>query len=214
MVLKDEEKEQKHISNEFWYTDRGGNSSISNLFSDHILIDWNYDQLLISYPLKNRILKTIKKIKFNEEVMEEYKSIKSKINKEINEYNNILGISIRTWKSSHENGIDRLYSSDIYKQKIKQILDNENVDCLFLSFDNTNYIEEYVSYISSISNKKIYILNNIINNQLDSLQKVIIKIFLLSDCKHFIANRISTFSELVFWFSMYKFIDQQVYPLF
>jgi hypothetical protein len=209
MVLKDEEKEQQHIPNEFWHTDRGGNSFISNFFSDHVLIDWNYDQSKISYPVKNRILKTIKKISFSDVIIKEYNILK-------NNYKNKLGISIRTWKSSHENGIDRLYSPDIYKQKIKEVLDNNSIDCILLSFDNNECIEEYLSYISTHNkeNKNVYVLNNIINKDLDPLQKVIIKIFLLSDCKYFIANRISTFSELVFWFSMYKFTDQIVYPLF
>jgi hypothetical protein len=215
MVLKEEEKYQQHIPNEFFYSDRGGNSFISNLFSDSVLIDWNYDESKISYKVKNRILKTIKKISFNDTVTNEYNLIKNKI-KNIGILG-ILGISIRTWKSSHEKGIDRLYSSSIYKEKIKEVLVNNLIDCIVLSFDNNDYIEEYTSYISTlpnISNKQIYILNNIISHDLDPLQKVIIKILLLSDCKHFIANRISTFSEIIFWFSMYKFIDQIVYPLF
>jgi hypothetical protein len=196
MVLKEEEKYQQHIPNEFWHTDRGGNSFISNFFSDNTLIDWNYDQ---------------SKISFNHIVFNEYNLLKDILNK----YKNKLGVSIRTWKSSHESGIDRAYSVDIYKEKIKEVLNNNPIDCILLSFDNNDYIEEYISYLSSIYDKdKIYVLNNIINKDLDPLQKVIIKIFLLSDCKHFIANRISTFSELVFWFSMYKFVDQSVYPLF
>ena len=37
-------------------------------------------------------------------------------------------------------------------KKIKEVLDNNSIDCILLSFDNDDYIEEYISYISSICN--------------------------------------------------------------
>jgi len=48
-------------------------------------------------------------------------------------------------------------------------------------------------------------------NSINDLQFAIIKIILLSKCNYFIANRISSFSELVFWFSK---CNIKVFPLF
>lgn len=206
MVLKSEENEQQNIINEFQQTDRGGNHFLYNLFSTNTFIDWNYDSSKICDKIKKRIFLAIDRISFNPLILEEYYKIKSNCS-------NSLGISVRTWNCKHENNINRPYDSTIYKDKIKEVLENNsNINIIYLSIDNDDKIEEYSNYCKSLKNScEIIILNNYLSEKYNPLQHTLLKVLILSLCSEFICNRISTFSELVFWFSK---CSQKVYPLF
>jgi hypothetical protein len=129
---------------------------------------------------------------------------------EINKYNidfeKTLGISVRTWTASHEYNINRKYSFEIYKNAINDVLaKNPSINTIVLSLDNEIVESEYRELLKNYPNIIIYRETNV-----NHLQYVIIKMLLLSKCGYFICNRISTFSELVFWFSECK---QKVIPL-
>ena len=196
---------QENIPNEFNYYDHLGNSFIDKLFSKHIFIDWNYDVTKINDSVRNRILDTIDKIEFHADIISEYNRLKHEINT-----NNSLGISVRTWKCIHESNINRPYSSSVYKEKIKEVLKSKPIQNILLSADNPSVINEYVEYCKEIQpDINIFIIDNYLN--MSKLQNSILKVLLLSQCPDFICNRISTFSELVFWFGKCK---QNIYPLF
>jgi hypothetical protein len=132
---------------------------------------------------------------------------------ELNNYNinfeTTLGISIRTWTASHEYNIRREYSFEIYKNAIIDVLSkNKMIDTIILSLDNEIVEPQYLSLLQQFPNINIIIYRE---KNVNHLQYVIIKMLLLSKSKFFICNRISTFSELVFWFSECK---QTVIPLF
>ena len=213
LVLTSEEDVQQHIPNEFQHTDRGS-SIISPLYSDRVLIDWNYDANKIAPSVRDRILHTIDRIVFRNDVINMYGRLKSHIFGTQN-MQNVLGVSVRTWKCHHEKDINRPYYGDVYKNKIREVIESKPIDMIVLSTDNDSVNDEYVSYCKTLKpSVKVAILDDegfSIIGKPTPLQKVLLKIWMLSNCTDFICNRISTFSELVFWFGRCR---QTVYPLF
>lgn len=202
LILKEEEEIQQDFPNE--YSDYNcvnfNNQKFIHLFTPKVTIDNNYKRELINDKVYDRFMNAIKKIKFKDIIINE-------INKYNFEFENTLGISVRTWKSIHEQDVNRSYDENIYKNVISDVLsNNKNINKVFLSVDNTDYLEEYIDFLKKF-NVEIIIYKN---PDVNYLQYVIIKMLLLSKCGYFIGNRISTFSELVFWFSECK---QKVFPL-
>ena len=203
LVLPEEENEQQHIFSAENYEVNGcGNNDYNYLYSFQRLIDYNYDPDRICERVKKRIIGAIEKIKFlpfiENKVLENIKNISE----------NSLAISIRTWKCFHETNINREYNSEVYKEKIRDVILAVNPDKILISFDNHDYEEEYISFLNSF-NIPLVILNK--ETDTNDLQHAFIKMLSLSSCRYFIGNRISTFSELVWWFSKCKI---KVFPLF
>lgn len=203
LVLPEEENEQQHIFSAENYEVNGcGNNDYNYLYSFQRLIDYNYDPDRICEQVKKRIIGAIEKIKFlpfiENKVLENIKNISE----------NSLAISIRTWKCFHETNINREYNSEVYKEKIRDVILAVNPDKILISFDNHDYEEEYISFLKSF-NIPLVILNK--ETDTNDLQHAFIKMLSLSSCRYFIGNRISTFSELVWWFSKCKI---KVFPLF
>lgn len=204
LILKSEENIQKDFPYE--YSDYNNvdlnNNKYKHMFTSKVTIDHNYDRALINDIVFNRFINVINNIKFTETIYSEIK------NYEI-DYENSLGISVRTWKGKHEHNINRKYNFDEYKSAILNILDsNKHINTIVFSIDNENEEDKYLKLFNNFENIKIINYKNI---NVNHLQHAMIKILLLSKCKFFICNRISTFSELVFWFGNCK---QKVTPLF
>ena len=124
-------------------------------------------------------------------------------------FENSIGISIRTWKAPHEHNIYRRYDPNEYKIQIKNMI-NYNTKFVIFSFDNNQFKDEYINYVKeNFPNVEIIIYDK--PTYINELQYSIIKMLLLSRCGTFICSRISTFSELVFWFSH---CNQKVKALF
>ena len=116
---------------------------------------------------------------------------------------------MRTWKAVHETNINREYSFDIYVNEIMSVLDKDkNVTNILFSIDNHEYEQSYINFFESM-NINYHILKK--NENMNDLQFAVIKMLLLSKCDYLIANRVSTFTELIFWFSKCKI---KVHPLF
>jgi hypothetical protein len=205
LVLLSEEDDQENIYNEFQYTNGCGNGELNRYFSFKKLIDWNYDSSKICDKIKSRIINVIKNIEFSPIIMEN-------VNRFIEENNiceNTVGVSVRTWKGCHENNINREYSFDVYRNKILGVLDENNFkNKIIFSFDNHNVENEYVNLCQQFGIKYITIKKPC---NMNDLQYALYKIIILSKCRVCVANRISTFSELIFWFSECKI---RMYPLF
>jgi hypothetical protein len=192
LILKDEENEQPDLLNEyskFRMKDSLTNSKFYYIFSEHY-IDWYYDRTLICDRVFNRIMAGIDKIKWNDIVTREVNKYSSSINE------NMLGVSIRSWTAPHEHNINRAYLSSDYIQSILKMVNENNIKNIFISYDNINIKGEYKAILES---------NTVIEYDrpahITELQYAVIKMLILSKCKYFICNRISTYSELVFWFS-------------
>lgn len=205
LVLKSEENHQENIHNEFCYTDGCQNSNLNHLFSFSKLIDWNYNSHKLCNQLKDRIFNVIDKLVFKDIIIDELKNIEKDI---LTSKNTNLAISVRTWKSNHETNIDRPYDFNVYKNKIRSVLNNNHITNVLLSIDNEDYLQKYIELLQEYKDVKLIILQK---NQLNDIQFAITKVLILSKCDFLIANRISTFSELIFWFSKCKI---QVFPLF
>ena len=204
LILKEEEQFQKNIVNELNNYDNLDNPKFNHYFSPITQIDWSYDPFLVHPIVIKRIFNTIDKIQFTPFILKIvdliYNSFKN---------DTTLGLSVRTWKASHEHNINRPYSFETYTSKIDEVLSkNTSINKIVLSLDNPDYISEYESYFKS-KNLSYLILNK--NEQINDLQYAIIKVLILAKCNYFIGNRISTFSELVFWFSKHQ---TKVYTVF
>jgi hypothetical protein len=110
----------------------------------------------------------------------------------------VLGVSVRTWKSPHEYNVDRPYNKLDY---INAINENKS-ETLFISFDNLDEEKEYSQFTYITYKKPAHIT---------FLQYSCIKMLILSNCNTLICNRISTFSEMIYWISRCK---QKVIPLY
>lgn len=203
LVLPEEEEEQSHIfSAENHEVNGCGNNEFNYLYSFRRLIDYNYDPGRICERVKQRIIKTIEKIHF-------LSFIENKVlEKNIPINNSILAISIRTWKCFHERDIHREYNPETYKETIKKVILSENPESVLVSFDNHDYENEYMDFLRDFGIPVTVLRKEPDTNE---LQHAFIKMLSLSKCRYYIGNRISTFSELVWWFSQCKI---KVYPLF
>lgn len=196
LVLSSEENEQLHIfMDENNEVNGCGNNKYNYLYSFKCLIDYNYDPSKVCEKVKNRIISTIDKIQFKPIIIENVLKNTQNINE------NTLGISVRTWKCFHESNINRPYHFETYKNQIIYVLENNKIENIIISFDNHDVEEEYIHFLSTY-NIPIHILKK--KENINELQNSMIKMLTLSKCKYFIGNRISTFSELIFWFSKCK----------
>ena len=203
LVLKGEEGEQEHIHNEFRGFDGIGNSKFHDFYSRK-LIDWNYDSGKISEQVKERVFRIIDTISFKKIVLDHVESV---VNKFVDK--KVLGVSVRTWKCKHENNINRAYSFDVYKEKINQVLAaHPEINQIILSVDNDSVIGEYLNYFKDRGIDCFVLMKS---EGLNEIQNAISKALILSKSDYFIGNRISTFSELVFWFGKHK---AQVYTVY
>ena len=203
LILKSEDF-QDHIPSEYDNQDNGvGNYKFNNLFcSKHI--DLNYDSSKINSHISQRIFNNIDKISFNKTIIN---TVEKTFELFKNKYS--LGISVRTWKSKHETNIQRPYDSNTYKSKINDVMQlHPNINVILLSVDNNDILDEYINFLKSF-NVDIILLNK--SNNINDIQFALFKVLILSKCNYFIGNRISTFSELVFWFSKHK---TEVYSVF
>jgi hypothetical protein len=205
LVQKSEENLQETIPNEFTGTDGCQNENLNHLFSFSKLIDWNYDAGLICNQVQERILRSIDRIRFKDVVLQEVDRLRA----QIQVAHQTLAISVRTWRAGHEHNVVRPYDYETYRAAISGILElNPQVRQAVLSVDNDSYAEEYVKLLES-KNVRVIALKK--DGRLNPLQFAIVKVLVLSGCDYLVANRISTFSELVFWFSRCKI---KVSPLF
>jgi hypothetical protein len=196
IVLKEEEEYQQNIIND--HTDSIDFSGYSSLISNKVHIDLCYSRSLICDKIFNRIIKGIDSLIWNNIVLLEVNSILKLLK------GKKLGVSVRTWKSIHENNVNRKYNKEEYFKAINSFYGK--IDTLFISFDNLEEEKEYSSELSKFN----YIIYRKPEN-ITFLQYSCIKMLILSNCENFICNRISTFSEMVFWLSRCK---QNVIALF
>jgi hypothetical protein len=169
------------------------NPAFHHLFSFTKRIDWNYDPLLVHNDVKQRIFKIIDKITFTDKVYNE-------VSRNILHFkgNNILGISVRTWTAAHEMNIDRPYSFEAYKTQMDTVIEHHGpISHIMFSIDNSKLIEPYIEYCDTH-----HITYTVITKHdgINDIQYAVSKMLTLSQCHYIIGNRISTFTELIYWF--------------
>lgn len=175
-------------------------------FSKKKRIDWCYDPALVHPHVRARILSSLDKIQWKAIVPETVETWHQAFASRVS-----LGVSIRTWTAPHENGVQRPYASEVYKETIaRAVADHPEIQTFVLSLDREEYLAEYVRYLSTTyPSRSLVILSPL--PHLAPIQYAVTKAFTLARCSYFIGNRISTFSELVYWFGRCRPI---VYPVF
>ena len=191
-LLLNTETDQAHF-----LTDFNQDNYIGDLFINDKYIDLCYDSSFICEPVKNRILNVINNIEYNKDFIEIVNYYKDNMKK-----NNSLAVTVRTWKAVHEKNINRPYDFNIFKDMIIDVCNKNKVDIIYISIDNMDYIEEYVNLLKILKIEYIILNNSVLNHVQNSLYKL----HILSQCTYLIGNRISTFTELIFWFSNLKII--------
>lgn len=197
LVLRSEEADQETIVNEFPYTNGCGNPALNHHFSFSRLIDWNYDPSKICDRVRSRILSAIDSVKFQPSILARVAEIRSQIRP-----GHVLGVSVRTWTAPHEHDIHRPYSREAYLAAIR----SHSASTIVLSVDNEAVLPEYLDALGSAN---VLVLRK--TDAENATQHAVVKMLVLASCDAFIGARISTFSELVFWFSRCRI---QVTPLF
>ena len=204
LVLKEEENLQDDIPNDIWYMGGLDNPKFHHLFSFSKRIDWNYDPDKLHTVVKQRIFKAIDKIIFKPDVLNSVEALFNMFKDK-----QTLGLSIRTWKASHETNVQRAYNFETYKLKLLDVLKaHPDINHFVVSIDNHAFLEEYERVFNEL-NMSYTILTK--SDTMNDIQYAIIKALTLAKCNYFIGNRISTFSELVFWFSKHT---TKVFPVF
>ena len=197
LLLRHEEEYQQNIPSSEWFMNGLSNRCFNHYFSFSKQIDWNYDPTKIHELVRARIFSSIDKIIFKPCITDEVQTFFKNIS------HSTLGISIRTWKSHHEGIIDRSYDVDTYMNKITEVLQENKILSIIISIDNEDYLSPYLELPNVIVLHKPSHFNDI--------QFAVYKMLVLSHTNHFIGNRMSTFTELVFWFSKH---NTKVYPVF
>lgn len=201
MVLKEEEGLQLNLVNEFKGNDYGGNSKLVPYFARNNLIDWFYDPSLVNEVVRNRILGVISQIKFKDSIYERVNQMKSRIQ------HPSLAISVRTWKAAHESNVKREYNPEVYKKAISEVLSsNPEIKTIVLSVDQDSSFLEYQMMFKSHP-----VLSLRHDETANMIEGSIISFLVMSSCNFLVCNRISTFSELIYWYSGCK---QSVRALF
>jgi hypothetical protein len=194
LILKSEEHIQQNLPNDA--SDQSGIHPSTEtdlpIFSDHIKIDLYYDRLLINDTVFNRITSGINKIVWQQHIIEEVNKIKDTF------IYPVLGISVRTWTAPHEKDVGRPYDVNTYKDAITRMIESERINSIFISYDNSEAYKDYEEFLSK-TNIRVFTYEKVDNY--NATQNSIIKMLLLSKCNYFVCSRLSTFSELVFWFS-------------
>ena len=221
LILKSEENVQRDLPNELSYYNGVdmSNPKFHWLFSMRSMIDFYYDRSLIADVVFDRILRGINKICWTGVVLSEVARVRAVMfpsaptsGSETKPPGSILGISIRTWKAKHEYNIDREYSPQKYQAAIREAVreakcdgKEKAIDRVFISFDNPMAAPDYVEALTEFT-----IISYVKPDHVTELQCAVIKMLLLSETDYFVCNRISTFSELVFWFGGCR---QRVFPV-
>lgn len=195
-LLKEDEEGQEDLS---YYSTEIDNDSINNVDFykyfpiSNFKIDMCYDPSKISTKIKNKFLNIKTSVSYTE-------IINQKIHN-LNKTRKTLGISVRTWNCKHESNIYRDYDFDLYKVTINDVLIKHDINQIILSIDNhenNDYLDPYIQLFKQLNINYTILYHD---SDLNELQNAFIKMYKLSLCEYFICNRISTFSELVFWYS-------------
>lgn len=197
LILKSEENEQPDLINDAKSLGDHPNivnKNLSYLFSTHS-IDWFFNRNLICNTVFNRIQKGIGKIKWRPEVLSEVERVSKDF-----EYP-LLTIQIRTWThqfdppncTSIRDGVIRDYNFETYKNAINEFL--PKVKTIFLTSDNDSVLPEYLEYL-----KDYNVITYTKPNNVTQMQYSAASMLIASKCDMLVCNRLSTFSECIWWF--------------
>jgi hypothetical protein len=206
LLLYYEDEIQEDLPNEYMEMDPIHPRMFHWYFSKTKRIDWHYDPSKVDERVRARIFNSIQKIKWKPIVTDTVSVWTSAFSKQVT-----LGISVRTWKASHESDIRRPYEMEVYQKEIDRVIqEHPEVETFVLSVDRIDCVMDYIRYLSTTYPSRSLVWLSPLPHLLP-IQYAISKALTLSHCTYFIGNRISTFSELVYWFGRCRPV---VYPVY
>jgi hypothetical protein len=194
LILNDEKSDQKTLHYRYDIKDPSWSDSI---FATDTFIDWFQLQELICEKVKNRIFKALDKLIIKDIITQEVDKITHEI------VGKTMAISVRTWTATHESNINRPYSFELYKEKINEILTSKEINTIVISLDNDIVKKEYEYFFKkNYGQIKLVFLTN--EGGLNYLQFSMVKMLAMSKCDILLGNRLSNYTDLIFWFSRCK----------
>lgn len=182
-------KEEEHLLDESFTDSLGApelNPNLDPAISLTRIIDGKYNK--IPAPIRERILRTLATLPFTSSFPLRNPQPGQRI----------LGVSIRTWKafSTDADGIQRTYSADAYKSAIARVIqEHPEINTLFLSIDNPEYLHEYVGVEGRLQRVEFQTPFDLTDFQLSY-----VKCRWLSHAEIMIGHPMSTFIEMAWWF--------------
>jgi hypothetical protein len=205
LLLYYEEEYQADLPNEETVVDTIHPTLFHWYFSYTRRIDWHYDPSLVDERVRNRILEAIHKIVFLPVIHEAVSAWTQLF------HGPTLGVSIRTWTAAHEGVIPRAYAFEVYRDRIAGVMRaHPEIRTLVVSVDNPSVIGQYMTELTATYPRCAFVVLQK-PAELNPIQYAVCKALTLAKCTHFIGNRISTFSELVYWFGECKPIVHTVF---
>ena len=212
LVRASEEPIQPTLRNEFCHTDGCGNRAIDGLFSRAVTIDWMYDPSALAATLREEFVAAFRRISFRHDTVLQH------VNAYTAACTDALGISVRTWQCAHESGVHRPYGFDVYAHAITEEVRTGGFKRAVLSVDTqaSDVVAQYTQLLSDLGVHVLVLCSSLFQGRDNAstctpLQLSAIKVLLLAKCRVLVGNRISTFTELVYWFSGCK---TRVVPLY
>lgn len=206
MLMYYEDAYQDDLPNEEVTLDPIHRSLFHWCFSRTKRIDWHYDPALVDERVRQRVLSDIRKIVFLPVIHESVEKWTRLFADRPS-----LGISIRTWTAAHEGIIGRPYSFEVYRDRIAEVMSaHPEIQTLVVSVDNSAVWGQYAAELSAAYPRCAFVLLQR-PDDLNPIQYAVCKALTLARCTHFIGNRISTFSELVYWFGECKPVVHTVF---
>ena len=200
LILKEEEEDQPFLPSDYNHRPfTTGNPALEHFYSRDTVIDWNYNSDRVAASVRTRIDKVVRSIVFLPEVHALVEERLTGLSKKV------LGISVRTWKAPHEKNVHRAYDSEVYKRAIETRL--PFVDSVVISVDSTEELDLYITWLAG-KGKEVRILEW---TSEDPTREAFAKMLALAQCDYVVGARLSTFLELVYWFSGRKAIIDPVH---
>jgi hypothetical protein len=200
LVLKEEEDEQPWLASD--YNRRPfttGNAALDGFYSQDTVIDWNYDSSRLAQCVRNRIDRVVGSISFLPAV---HALVAGRLG---GLPGKSLGVSVRTWKAPHEKDVGRTYDFEVYKRAILARL--PLVESVVVSVDCADELDVYVCWLKGLG-KEVRVLEWPAE---DPTREAFAKMLSLARCDFVVGHRLSTFLELVFWFSGRKAVIDPVH---
>lgn len=109
----------------------------------------------------------------------------------LQQHQSYIGFSIRTWKASHETGVNRTYKKELFMNELLKIR-NEKI---FISIDNEKQLPEILSCID----KSCTVLSLDCPSHWTTFQKSMLKCLILGNSTKLYFDWLSTFAEVAWW---------------
>lgn len=185
-VLVREHEGQQHLPTEHadyaWHQ-----PELDALYSPN-LIDWHYDRDALSLDVMDRVHRSLDGIELLPNITDRVAGLVGQVQ------GRSLGLAIRTWKAAHEQGVQRPYSERVWLDAIQAEL--QDVETVVVCADRLDTLEAYCGFLAHWPVRLVVPASVSVDNP---TQAAFIQMATLAACDVLIGSRISTFTELAWW---------------